>query len=150
MRLLSALFLLHLSAGSQVTKSSNFLPVLGKWMRHTRQSGYRPAGPPPGLPAGGVTVQPQSGGNSAGYTPGEEAGVDTDSPIDLHNKEFCVDVSTYQPVVWEEREGEACRTEWQMQCEDKAEQVCADISETRCDVSPGPQLPREGADIGVS
>ena len=61
--------------------------------------------------------------------------VEPSEPIDLHNKEFCVDVSTYQPVVWEEREGEACRTEWQMQCEDKSEQVCADISETRCDVS---------------
>ena len=137
MRVFIALFLLQLSAGSQVPKSSNFLPVLGKWMRHTRQSGYRPAGPPPpkGLPAGGVTVQPQSGGNGAGYAPGEEAGLDTDSPIDLHNKEFCVDVSTYQPVVWEEREGEACRTEWQMQCEEKSEQVCAEISETRYDVS---------------
>ena len=137
MRLFIALFLLQLSEGSQVTKSSNFLPVLGKWMRHTRQSGYRPAGPPPGLPSGGVTVQPQAGGNSAGYSPGSESdsAVDIDSPIDLHNKEFCVDVSTYQPVVWEEREGEACRTEWQMQCEDKAEKVCADISETRCDVS---------------
>ena len=26
-----------------------------------------------------------------------------ESSVDLHNKEFCVDVSTYQPVVWVER-----------------------------------------------
>merc|ERR1719400_1983259 len=31
-------------------------------------------------------------------------------PVDLHNKEFCVDVSTYQPVVWVEREAESCET----------------------------------------
>ena len=148
MRLFIGLFLLHLQlcGGSQEAK---FLPVLGKWMRHTRQSGYRPAGPPPapaGLPAGGVTIQPQSGATGAGYGPGEEAELDTDSPIDLHNKEFCVDVSTYQPVVWEERDGEACRTEWQMQCEDRAEQVCADISETRCDVSSQSQCSLETRD----
>ena len=65
----------------------------------------------------------------------DEGLVDTDGPIDLHNKEFCVDVSTYQPVVWEEREEEACKTEWRMECEDRAEQICADVSETRCDVS---------------
>merc|ERR1719192_200183 len=110
MRLFIALVcLLHQFGASQVSKPSNFLPVLGKWMRHTRQSGYRPerpAGPPPGLPAGGVAVQPQSGGDSGGYS---DPAVDTDSPIDLHNKEFCVDVSTYQPVVWEEREAEACK-----------------------------------------
>ena len=46
-----------------------------------------------------------------------------------------MDVSTYQPVVWEERDAEACKTEWRMECEDRAEQICADVSETRCDVS---------------
>merc|ERR1712168_89425 len=28
--------------------------------------------------------------------------------VDLHNKEFCVDVSTYQPVVWVERDSKEC------------------------------------------
>ena len=26
----------------------------------------------------------------------------TENNVDLHNKEFCVDVSVYQPVVWQE------------------------------------------------
>merc|ERR1712106_849769 len=55
---------------------------------------------------------------------------------DLHNEEFCVDVSTYQPVVWVEREGEECKTEFVKQCEDKSENVCADVTETTCEVVP--------------
>ena len=143
MRFYLALILLQLSEGSQVTKSSKFLPVIGKWLRHTRQSGYRPGAPgapavgpggPGALPAGGVAVQGVQGGS--GYSPGVDDGLtDPDGPIDLHNKEFCVDVSTYQPVIWEERDAEACKTEWRMECEDRTEQVCADVSETRCDVS---------------
>merc|ERR1711976_945244 len=35
---------------------------------------------------------------------------DDSEEIDLHNKEFCVDVSTYQPVVWVERDGQVCKT----------------------------------------
>ena len=58
-----------------------------------------------------------------------------DGEIDLHNKEFCVDVSSYQPVVWEEREGEVCTTQWRMECQARAEEVCQDVSETSCDVS---------------
>ena len=55
--------------------------------------------------------------------------------VDLHNKEFCVDVSTYQPVVWVERDGEECKTDFVKQCQDKSETVCADVIETRCEVS---------------
>jgi len=56
--------------------------------------------------------------------------------VDLHNKEFCVDVSTYQPVVWVERDGEECKTDFVKQCEDKSEEICADVHETRCEVVP--------------
>merc|ERR1711970_1567186 len=56
--------------------------------------------------------------------------------VDLHNKEFCVDVSTYEPVVWVERDGEECKTEFVKQCEEKTEEVCADVHETRCEVVP--------------
>ena len=55
---------------------------------------------------------------------------------DLHNKEFCVDVSAYQPVVWVEKEGEECHTHFVKKCEDKSEDVCADVTETRCEVTP--------------
>ena len=54
--------------------------------------------------------------------------------VDLHNEEFCVDVSTYQPVVWVERDGEECKTEFVKQCEDKTEEVCAEVTETTCEV----------------
>ena len=55
--------------------------------------------------------------------------------VDLHNKEFCVDVSSYQPVVWVERDSEECHTVFVKKCEDKQENVCADVTETRCEVS---------------
>ena len=54
--------------------------------------------------------------------------------IDLHNKEFCVDVSTYQPVVWVEREAESCETVFVKQCSDRSENVCQDVTETKCEV----------------
>merc|ERR1711887_403764 len=56
--------------------------------------------------------------------------------VDLHNEEFCVDVSTYQPVVWVERDGEECKTEFVKQCEDRTEEVCAEVTETTCQVVP--------------
>ena len=55
-------------------------------------------------------------------------------PVDLHNKEFCVDVSTYQPVVWVEREAEECETVFVKQCSDRSENVCQDVTETKCEV----------------
>ena len=68
--------------------------------------------------------------NSYSGPPAEDS-----EPIDLHNKEFCVDVSTYQPVVWVEREAEECETVFVKQCGDKSENVCADVTETKCEVS---------------
>jgi len=63
--------------------------------------------------------------------PGEES-----TPIDLHNKEFCVDVSTYQPVVWVEHDAQECETVFVKQCGDKSENVCQDVTETHCEVVP--------------
>merc|ERR1719422_582562 len=59
-----------------------------------------------------------------------------ENTVDLHNKEFCVDVSTYQPVVWEEVDAEQCDTVFVKQCEERSEEVCADVTETRCEVLP--------------
>ena len=56
--------------------------------------------------------------------------------VDLHNKEFCVDVSAYQPVVWKEREAEECDTVFVRQCEEKKQNVCSTVTETRCEVRP--------------
>ena len=55
--------------------------------------------------------------------------------VDLHNKEFCVDVSSYQPVVWVEKDAEECHTVFVKKCDKKQENVCADVTETRCEVS---------------
>ena len=49
-------------------------------------------------------------------------------------QEFCVDVSTYEPVVWVEEEQEVCETMFVKECEEKEQEVCADVSETRCKV----------------
>ena len=57
-----------------------------------------------------------------------------EATVDLHNKEFCVDVSTYQPVVWQEVDAEQCSTVFVKKCEDRSEEVCADVTETRCEV----------------
>ena len=59
----------------------------------------------------------------------------TSDTVDLHHKDFCVDVSTYEPVVWVVRESKECKTEFVKQCEEKSEEVCADVHETRCEVS---------------
>ena len=51
------------------------------------------------------------------------------------DKEFCVDVSTYQPVVWVERDWEECKTDFVQQCDEQSKNVCADVVETLCEVS---------------
>merc|ERR1712025_247071 len=56
--------------------------------------------------------------------------------VDLHSKEFCVDVSTYQPVVWVERDGEECETVFVKDCSDRSENICQDVTETKCEVVP--------------
>jgi hypothetical protein len=56
------------------------------------------------------------------------------APAD-HNNEFCVDVSIYQPVVWVERDEEECETKFVKHCEDKSENVCVAVTETKCEVS---------------
>ena len=61
----------------------------------------------------------------------------TPAPVDLHgNKEFCVDVSAYQPVKWVELEDEECDTVFVKRCGERKENVCADVVETKCEVIP--------------
>ena len=59
-----------------------------------------------------------------------------EAPVDLHNKEFCVDVSAYKPLKWVEKDGESCTTEFVKKCEEKRENVCAKVVETQCEVVP--------------
>jgi len=78
----------------------------------------------------GRKLQGKRNADQSGY------GAPDQGVVDLHNKEFCVDVSTYQPVVWVESDGEECNTIFVKQCEEKYEDVCADVTETKCEVVP--------------
>ena len=51
-----------------------------------------------------------------------------------------MDVSTYQPVVWVESEAEECSTVFVKKCEEKSENVCTDVTETKCEVSVSAKL----------
>merc|ERR1712117_870684 len=97
--------------------------------------------PPPPAPASTSYGSPPAPAPSSYGSPAAAPVTEYDSPsedgeIDLHNKEFCVDVSTYQPVVWVERDGQECKTDWVKQCEGKTENVCIDVTETVCEVVP--------------
>lgn len=64
--------------------------------------------------------------------------------VDLHNDQFCVDISSYGPVQWVERTNDPdtyelyqeCATPFVKKCEDKSENVCKEVVETKCQVVP--------------
>ena len=56
---------------------------------------------------------------------GEEA---TPAVVDLHNEEFCVDVSTYGEVVFEASPRERCETTFAKRCETKSDQVSEEMT----------------------
>merc|ERR1719437_191115 len=95
------------------------LKVLNSRVGHQHQYG---APPPPPIPA--TAPAPSYGAPPPPSYPAPAPDV-----VDLHNKEFCVDVSSYQPVVWEERDGEVCHTLFVKKCAEKKENVCADVTE---------------------
>ena len=57
-------------------------------------------------------------------------------PVDLHGDQFCVDISSYDVVKWVEEDAEECATPWVKKCDQKSENVCADVVETVCEVVP--------------
>jgi hypothetical protein len=62
---------------------------------------------------------------------------DKHAHVDLHNDQFCVDISEYGPVVWVQEGGhEKCETAFVKKCEEKSENACADVIETACEVVP--------------
>eukprot|EP00096_Caligus_rogercresseyi_P012849 TRINITY_DN5515_c0_g1_i1.p1 TRINITY_DN5515_c0_g1~~TRINITY_DN5515_c0_g1_i1.p1 ORF type:complete len:414 (+),score=114.53 TRINITY_DN5515_c0_g1_i1:37-1278(+) len=56
--------------------------------------------------------------------------------IDLHNDEFCVDVSTYGEVSFQPTTRNKCDTVFVKNCKDKDEQICDDVTEIQCDIVP--------------
>merc|ERR1712083_890808 len=112
--------LLVVSVGADQVK----YPIIKAWTKHIAKSESDTM----------LTREPRNAHNHAqqnGYGAPEKE----EEVVDLHNKEFCVDVSTFQEVVWVERDGEMCKTDFVKQCEQKSENVCADVTETRCQVS---------------
>ena len=116
----SAAAILIMSVGADQVK----YPIIKAWTKHIAKSDNDT-----GLTREARNAHGHGGASQSGYgAPAEEV-------VDLHNKEFCVDVSTFQEVVWVERDGEMCKTDFVKQCEQKSENVCADVTETRCQVS---------------
>ena len=68
--------------------------------------------------------------NNAKRSAGEHA------TVDLHNEQFCVDISFYEATEWVEEYSEECKTEFHKMCEEKSEDVCRDTVETWCEVVP--------------
>ena len=154
MLLLAPLILLLSPCSSQTAWPR---PAVPGWLRHARQLPAEEHGDDDQRRAGhGHHGQPDQGYSAPG---GQQGGA-----VDLHNKaglnsiycggailsqsvlivglsleliclqEFCVDVSAFLPVVWVERAGEMCKTEWVQQCQQRTEEVCQDVAETRCQV----------------
>ena len=87
-------------------------------------------------PASGDGIGGQSQPGQPSYEENEVEDVSEDEgDIDLHNKEFCVDVSSYEPVRWQESQAEVCRPQWRMMCSPRSKQICEEVAETKCDVS---------------
>merc|ERR1712107_710109 len=116
-------------------------PSFNQHNSFTSPSHPPPPPPPPPVSSSSSYGAPPPAPASSGYgspaaEPVADYGAPHDEEIDLHNKEFCVDVSTYQPVIWVERDGQVCKTDWVKQCEDRTENVCIDVTETICEVVP--------------
>ena len=54
---------------------------------------------------------------------GDEEAPEEGAVVDLHNQEFCVDVSTFGPISFEAEPREKCDTTFEKRCETKSEQV---------------------------
>jgi hypothetical protein len=59
-----------------------------------------------------------------------------DTGVDLHGDQFCVDISSYGPVEWVEEDAQECETPFVKKCDQKSENVCAEVIETECEVVP--------------
>ena len=72
---------------------------------------------------------------SGGYGGGGGVGGGGGAVKGDENQQLCVDVSSYEPVVWEEQQGEQCTTDFVQQCEERSEKVCGEVTETICEVN---------------
>lgn len=61
---------------------------------------------------------------------------DASELVDLHNGEFCVDVSEWGDVEYTPLEREQCDSTFEKKCEMKTEQVCGEVTEIECEIVP--------------
>ena len=54
----------------------------------------------------------------------------------LRDQQFCVDISEYLDLRWVLKDAEECHVHFTSQCETKSENVCLDVTETKCEVVP--------------
>ena len=52
------------------------------------------------------------------------------------DQQFCVDISEYLDLKWVIKDSEECHVTFTSQCETKSENVCIDVTETKCEVVP--------------
>merc|ERR1712096_581226 len=53
-------------------------------------------------------------------------------PVDLHNEEFCTDVSQYSPKYYEDEVETCCTTVYEPNCQRKFKKICMDVTDTIC------------------
>jgi len=53
-------------------------------------------------------------------------------PVDLHNEEFCTDVSQYSPKYYEDEVETCCTTVYEPNCQRKFKKICMDVTNTIC------------------
>ena len=51
-------------------------------------------------------------------------------------QQFCVDISEYLDLKWVLKDAEECHVSFNSQCEARTENVCIDVTETKCEVVP--------------
>ena len=52
------------------------------------------------------------------------------------DQQFCVDISEYMDLKWVLKDAEECHVQFNSQCETKTQNVCIDVTETKCEVVP--------------
>ena len=63
--------------------------------------------------------------------------VNSSQDSDPHqDQQFCVDISEYMDLKWVLKDAEECHVQFSSQCETKTQNVCIDVTETKCEVVP--------------
>ena len=101
------------------TLHGRFMPMTGKHSKTNSNLWHTKYGPSPSFASKRNTHSLTRQGKSYEDTPAPE----DPKSVDLHNGEFCVDVSAYGPVIYDKKAVKVCDSSFVKQCEDRSEQV---------------------------